>query len=294
MIFDVAGWPNADLSRLVRSRPHEWHVQEAGVALGNTVLLLHGAGASTHTWRDIIPVLAQERHVVALDLPGQGFTRAGTLRRCGLDAMTEDIISLIAQESWNPQLIIGHSAGAAIALNLAQTWHREGGPSPDIVTINAALDRFEGIAGWLFPLLAKALALNPLTSLLFTMGGDPQKRAKRLIDGTGSEIDSTGLKCYAHLVGKRAHVEATLQMMAQWKIDNVLPRLSDLPNRCVFVAGDGDRAVPADVSARAAEALKNSQVVLLQGYGHLLHEEQPQMFISLVKEAFTSDRFKPS
>jgi magnesium chelatase accessory protein len=39
-----------------------------------TVLLLHGTGASTHSWRALAPLLARRCTVVALDLPGHGFT----------------------------------------------------------------------------------------------------------------------------------------------------------------------------------------------------------------------------
>lgn len=290
MSVTAPNWPNCELSRLVRARPHEWHVQEANRDAGNTALLLHGAGASTHTWRDILPALARERHVIAVDMPGQGFSRAGTLRRCGLDPMTEDLATLIKQENWRPSLIVGHSAGAALALNLAREWSGSAGLQPVIVGINAALDRFEGIAGWLFPVLAKALALNPVTSLLFTMGGNPHRRAERLIVGTGSEIDARGLDCYAYLIGKRTHVEATLQMMAQWSIDDLLPRLGDLPNRCLFITGDGDRAVPPGVSERAASRLPHAGVVYLNGYGHLVHEEATEEVLEVIRNSLSIGR----
>ena len=85
-------WPNADLSRRVQGPVHRWHVQEAGQ--GKTILLLHGAGGSTHNYRDMIPVLAHDFRVVAIDLPGQGFTQLGARHRCGLDPMAQDIAAL--------------------------------------------------------------------------------------------------------------------------------------------------------------------------------------------------------
>lgn len=48
--------------------------REAGPSEGPTVLLLHGFGASSHMFRELIPVLAQEYHVIAPDLPGFGQT----------------------------------------------------------------------------------------------------------------------------------------------------------------------------------------------------------------------------
>ena len=52
-----------------------------------------------------------------------------------------------------PAVVIGHSAGGAIALNLARRLQ----PAPAVICLNAALGRFDGAAGWLFPILAKLM-----------------------------------------------------------------------------------------------------------------------------------------
>lgn len=278
---DLPDWPLSDLSRRIRNRPHDWHVQEAGT--GETVLLLHGAGGSSHSWRDMILPIAETFHVVALDLPGQGFSRAGNKRRLGLPAMTEDIGALCAAQGWRPRAIIGHSAGAAIALCLARRMTRPDGRPTDVIGLNAALDRFEGVAGWLFPVLAKILALNPLTSTFFTLGGDPKARARRLIQGTGSEIDDRGLDCYARLITDRQHVDATLQMMAQWDIASLLDHLPDIRARCLLITGAGDTAVSPDVSARAAARLATCDTFRMEGAGHLAHEEYPAATLAQIE-----------
>lgn len=48
--------------------------REAGSPQAPTVLLLHGFGASSYMFRDLIPKLAEKYHVVAPDLPGFGQT----------------------------------------------------------------------------------------------------------------------------------------------------------------------------------------------------------------------------
>ena len=67
--------------------------------------------------------------------------------------MAEDLARLIRQEAWAPMAYIGHSAGAAIALRLAEL-----APPRAVIGLNAALGQFEGVAGWLFPVMAKLLA----------------------------------------------------------------------------------------------------------------------------------------
>ena len=111
---DLPGWSLPDLSTRIVNGPHRWHVQIAGT--GPDLLLLPGAGASTHTWRALIPELAKTHRVIALDLPGQGFTQSPNAKRSGLEEMAEDITALARSEGWTPAAIIGHSAGAAIAM----------------------------------------------------------------------------------------------------------------------------------------------------------------------------------
>jgi magnesium chelatase accessory protein len=142
-----ADWPNRNASRHVFCAPHLWHVQEIGS--GPTLLMIHGAGGASHSWRGLVPVLADHYHLVIVDLPGQGFTRLGARHRCGLDAMAEDLARLIRQEALAPMAYIGHSAGAAIALRLAEL-----APPRAVIGLNAALGQFEGVAGWLFPIMA--------------------------------------------------------------------------------------------------------------------------------------------
>jgi magnesium chelatase accessory protein len=250
-------WPNRDASRLVRCRPHRWHLQVRGS--GPDVLFLHGAGASAHSFAALSGLVsAAGWRTVAPDLPGHGFTRLGVRGRSGLDAMAEDLAALLAQEGIRPAAIIGHSAGAAIALRLAEML-----PAAPrcIVGINAALGPFEGVAGWLFPVIARVLALNPLVPQLFSRGSRAPAQIARLIGSTGSALDAHGLDLYR---------------------EGILSRLAGIALPCLLVTADRDRAVPPATSARAAAAMPAAELVSLTGFGHLVHEEAPGAVASLI------------
>jgi magnesium chelatase accessory protein len=277
---DLKDWPLSHLSHRIRHRPHDWHVQETGE--GPTLLLLHGAGATTHSWRDVIPPLAARHHVVALDLPGHGFTRPGSRTRFGLTKTAEDIATLCDAQGWQPEGIIGHSAGGAVALDLATRLTATDGSPPRLVGINAALDRFEGVASWLFPALAKMLALNPLTSYAFAMGGARPDRARNVIGSTGSALSEESLSYYARLLSDRDHIDGTLQMMANWNTDALWQRMGDITAPCLLITGEKDKAVPPDVSVRAAQKLPNAETRQLAGLGHLAHEEEPERVAKLI------------
>jgi len=273
---DLTTWSHPSLSRRVALGRHVWHVQEAGD--GPTILLLHGAGASVHTWRDLIPDLALDHHVIALDLPGQGFSIAQNARM-GLDEMAQDIDALLIAEQREPSIVLCHSAGAAIALRLAQMR-----PLKQIIGINPALDHFEGVAGWLFPVLAKLLAINPLTASLFTFGASPA-RAEKLIKGTGSKLTPEGLRFYTRLMRDKPHVNGTLQMMARWRLDQLLADLPSIDTKVLFLIGGKDSAVPPKVADQSAARLQNARVERFDDLGHLAQEEAPQRLLKSIRKA---------
>ena len=265
-----ADWPYRAASRHIACKPHLWHVQEVGA--GPVVLLLHGAGGATHSFRHLIPLLIPQYRIVALDLPGQGLSVLGARGRCGLDPVAEDIAALIRHQGWQPFAIIGHSAGAAIAQRLAEIL-----PLNAVIGINSALGAFEGLEGWLFPVMAKALALTPFVPSLFSKLAGTPTQVRQLIATTGSTLDEEGLALYLHLMKKPAHVSATLAMMAQWNLTPFLRRLKDQKVPSLLLTATNDRAVPPTVSARAAQVMPNATWHDIAGYGHLVHEEAAKL-----------------
>ncbi|MEM7644569.1 MAG: alpha/beta fold hydrolase BchO [Pseudomonadota bacterium] len=258
-------WPFAQASRFVAARPHRWHVQQVGD--GPDILMLHGAGGATHSWRALAPHLNGYR-LTMIDLPGHGFTRLGSSGRSGLDPMAEDIRTLCTALDLTPRIILGHSAGAALALRLAQE-----DPVP-VIALNGAFQMFDGLAGWLFPVMAKALSLNPLTPFLFTVGGTPA-RTRRLIESTGSRIDEDGLAHYHRLISNRTHVSGALSMMANWSLDRLVRAAPEIEAPVLLLAGGKDEAVPVSVSEDMAARLPDAQLTIMPDLGHLMHEEAP-------------------
>ncbi|MEL7093312.1 MAG: alpha/beta fold hydrolase BchO [Pseudomonadota bacterium] len=271
---EIESWPLADTSRQITGPVHRWHVQEAGE--GPVVLLLHGAGGSTHSFRDLIPIFAAGFKVVAVDLPGHGFTRLGARQRSSLPAMADDIAALCRQEGWAPLVIIGHSAGGAVALQMAR------GTGQHVIGLNAALGEFPGLAGLIFPLMAKALAAMPFATTLFSSASSSPERVRTLIQSTGSRLDDKGYALYRRLVGDKTHVDGTLQMMAQWDLRGLLDNLPAHEGRVDLIVGTEDNTVPPKVSHAVAARMADTHVHALQGLGHLAHEEAPEQVAGLI------------
>ncbi len=281
---DGATWPQSQYSRFVVSKPNRWHLQEAGS--GPLLLLIHGAGGATHSWRHLFNTLAADNRVVAVDLPGQGFTQLGAQQRCGLDPMAEDLLALCRSEVLMPDAIIGHSAGAAIALRMAEMM----APAPpDVIGINAALGNFDGVAGVLFPVLAKTIAMVPMAANLFSATTSSRQSIERIIRGTGSVLPAQDIALYRRLVADPSHVSATLQMIAQWKLDPLLKRLPQNAARTLLIVAENDTAVPPEISRKAAALMPDATCVTLPGLGHLAHEEDAGAVAPLIRRFLNRD-----
>jgi magnesium chelatase accessory protein len=236
-----------------------------------------------------MPRLARGHRVTAMDLPGMGFTRRGRRGRSGLAEMAEDLRALLdALGIGAPDALIGHSAGAVIAARLAL----DGVPGR-VVSINGAFDAFEGLAGVLFPVLARLLAVNPLTVPLFTIGTRDPARARRLIEGTGSRLDAEGLELYHRLIRDPEHVDGALAQMAAWRHVGLRGEMAAALDRpALFLTGGKDRTVPPRISSDLAAHLRASgrtaREVRMEELGHLMHEEAPARVADEI-EPFLSD-----
>lgn len=262
-------WPNRNASRIVQLAPHRWHVQQTGT--GPDALLLHGAGASAHSWAPLVPHLENDHRLFMPDMPGHGFTQSPK-GRARLPDFARDLGALVADQLIRPKLLIGHSAGGAVALEMVRLGLIRPGK---IVILNGALEDFRGAAGFLFPVIAKVLALNPLTGLFLSSGAQSLSQARSMVGTTGSELPDAQLRPYAQLIGKRSHVDGTLGMMAQWSLTELNRALPRITTPTLFLHGVKDSAVDASVAERAVAAMPDARLIMIDKAGHLAHEEAP-------------------
>ena len=76
---DGADWPHREASQFIACDGLRWHVQRFACGTASSLpaprcLLIHGTGSSTHSWRDVVPLLQPHFEVLAIDLPGHAFT----------------------------------------------------------------------------------------------------------------------------------------------------------------------------------------------------------------------------
>jgi pimeloyl-ACP methyl ester carboxylesterase len=93
------------------------HYQEWGRS-GQSIVLIHGLYDNAGVWKSLAPLLAADYHILAPDRRGAG---GSDTPKSGYDTQTQinDLIALIQSQKLGPVTLVGHSAGAELALRIA-------------------------------------------------------------------------------------------------------------------------------------------------------------------------------
>lgn len=271
-------WPNRECSRFVEVDGLRWHLQQGGS--GPACLLLHGTGAATHSWRGLLPLLMRHFRVLAPDLPGHGFTARPRLDEgLSLPGMAQAVSRLLQAENVEPQIVIGHSAGAAVACRMAL----DGKIDPSLlVSLNGALLPLSGLKHPAFTPLVRSIFSSDWVSKWFSKRLDSPAAIGSMLAGTGSRLDARGLEFYRRLSVCSAHTGAALTMMAVWDPRPLAHELPRLRGELLLIVGAEDRMILPGEAAKVARLVPHSHIEQLPKLGHLAHEESPEIVAQLI------------
>ncbi len=261
-------WPHRELSRRVGCGGLDWHVQVGGH--GPAILLLHGTGASAHSWADVVSALEQRATVVVPDLPGHGFTQGASIHDLSLPWIAGALDQLLATLDIGPiELVAGHSSGAPLALRWALGQKQQPrwvvGFNPALIAPPAAYQQF--VAPFLVP-----LATSRFMASLFATVGVSSGMVHRLLKSTNSELSEEQRARYELLFRRPAHVRGAMGLMAAADLPHLLADLNRLHSAQCYVLGTVDDWIPrAPVESVISRFAPLAEVEYWSG-GHLLHE----------------------
>jgi magnesium chelatase accessory protein len=273
-----ADWPHREHSRSVAVGALDWHVQVMG--RGPTLLLLHGSGASAHSWADLMEMLAGHATVVAPDLPGHAFTTGATTADMTLPGMQAALAGLLtALKLPAPVLVAGHSAGAALALRWALSTPR---PPVALVGFNPSLVAPASVyTDWLAPLINPVATSAPVAQLLAGLAVRTGM-VDSLLNSTQSVLPAAQRERYRLLFGRPDHVRGAMGFMAAADLPALLADSARLPGAVHFIVGTRDAWVPeASLQPVIARHFPQARVERWVG-GHVLHEEMPAKAASML------------
>ena len=264
---------------------------QAAAAPDAAFLLLHGFGASTRSWAATLPWLSDRALAVAYDRPAFGLTERplGRWRAeanpYGPPAQVATAIGVLDALGVERAVLIGHSAGAAIALQTALA-------HPDrvagLVLVGAAVYVGGGAPAWVKPLL-RTPQLNRIGPLIVRqIGGDQGDAFLRSSWADPTRLDEATVAAY------RRPLQVTDWDRALWELvkasaqPDLVPLLPAVRVPVLVVTGAHDAIVPAAQSNDLARDLTGvpggAALVELDGCGHLPHEECPEAFRRAVED----------
>jgi len=266
------------------------HYTDTGESTGPTFALLHGFGASTFSWRDVVAPLAERGRVIVFDRPAFGLTErvlpgdwdpdewpAGS--PYSPEAQADLTVALLDALGIEKAVLVGHSAGGTVAV-LAALRHPTrvqalvledaaiytGGGAPRAVLPLLRTPQLRRVG----PLLVRSFADDAFERLLVAAWHDPSRITDKI----------------------RAGYQAPLRVAdwdrALWELviargeDAVSERADEVRVPTLVITGEGDRVVPPQDSTRVSRAIAGSELVTVPDAGHIPHEETPDAFLNAV------------
>ncbi|NKX86520.1 alpha/beta fold hydrolase [Nocardia coubleae] len=258
---------------------------------GPPLLLLHGGMLDTArgVWRRIVPDLAVDHRVYAIDLPRHGNSRPwqGVLDDTFYRRFLHELLDTLDL----PRVaIIGISLGAGVATGYALD-------HPERVTALIAIGPggigAERTAQFLTWLLIRTPGVLRLTSRY--LARHPASIRKSMISTLTAgaktpDFDTIVELATAEAVAKAEHDEPVLD---DWMTRaygpfamrlNLLPALPGMITPTLWVRGGNDRLVGATEMSAAAAATPNGRLVTIPDAGHIVTYDQPEEFNRLARE----------
>lgn len=249
-----------------------------------TLILLHGFGASTFSWREVMEPLGETRTVIAFDRPAFGLTQRPLSWEEGENPYTPQaqvaiLLGLMDELNVDQAVVVGNSAGGTVAVNAAL--HHPDRVSA-LVLVDAAIYEGGGAPSWVRPLLNTPQMdhLGPLLARQLEARGDA------FIDSAWHDPGKITPEIRA---GYREPLRAQNWDRALWELTkasqelNLGQRLDEITMPSLVITGDDDRIVPTEQSIRLARELPQAELAVIPDCGHLPHEECPEPFLDAVE-----------
>jgi pimeloyl-ACP methyl ester carboxylesterase len=249
------------------------------------LLLIHGLGGSSATWREVLPAFARRYTVVVPDLLGHGESDKPS-HDYSLGAHANVLRDLMIAIGFERATVVGQSLGGGVAMQLAyqhpQRCERlvlvsSGGLGSEVSWLLRALTLpgVEYLMPVLFPSFVRD-AGNALSRRLHGLG----LRAPRLEQEWRTYVSLTE-------PGNRSSFMRTLRSVVDpaGQAVSAKDRLylaSQVPTLIVW--GRHDHMIPVEHAFAAHEAIPQSQLAVFEDSGHFPQAEEPQRFFEVVSD----------
>ncbi|MEH7458954.1 alpha/beta hydrolase [Bacillus pseudomycoides] len=234
-----------------------------------TFVLVHGFLSSSFSYRRLIPLLAQEGTVIALDLPPFGKSDKSNQFKYSYHNLATIIIDLVEHLQLSNIVLVGHSMGGQISLYVNHI-------RPDLITKTILLCSSSYLHRANLPLIYSSYL--PFFHLYVKNWIIRRGVVHNLMNVVHdhSLIDDEMMKGYAAPFYDNRIFPALTRMIRDREGDLSPAELREIKTPTLLIWGEKDRVVPVHIGHRLHKDLPNSKFISYENVGHLLPEEKPE------------------
>ncbi len=242
------------------------------------IILLHGTGASLHTWDAWTEVLKAQHRVIRVDLPGFGLTGPTPDSNYQMPVYTHFMRTLMETLQIKRAVLAGNSFGGDVSWQTAVTY-------PDIVSKLILVDASGYASSAKSVPIAFQLAQMPLLSSLLrsilpravlessvrNVYADPSKVTPQLVDR------------YYELALRAGNRKAITERFVQNKPGHNESAIQLVQVPTLILWGGLDRLITPDNAEKFHRDIAGSQLIIFEKLGHVGHEEDPAATVAAVQ-----------
>jgi len=261
--------------------PITLYAEETGE--GPPMLLIHGLGESTFTWRKIAPALSATHRVIVLDLKGFGRSDKPLDQAYSADHQAALVAAFMEKRGLKDVVVVGHSFGGTVALRTALIPSvREAGRIRRLVIISA-------------PALPGSVASHlrvvdiPAVPEALAAALPPEMMARLLLRearGGVSNIPDEDIKGYAapyyEMAAKHAFLVTARSIVAETG-EEISARYRTISQPTLVIWCRKDQVVPLRAGKRLRRTLPNARIAVLESCHHLPQDERPAALVELIR-----------
>lgn len=242
------------------------------------LVLIHGTGASLHTWEGWVAQLARTRRVISFDLPGFGLTGPNAEHDYSDARYVAFVRNLLSRLGVGRAIVGGNSLGGEIAWQVALA---DPARVAGLVLVDAAGFDFVpeslplGFAIARIPVVREpmrwVLPRRAIEDSVRNVYGDPSRVTAALVDR------------YYELTlreGNRVALMRRMDQLAPGPVD----RLGEIKVPTLILWGERDRLIPLPWGRRFEQAIPGSRLVVFPKLGHVPHEEDPAATLAALRD----------
>jgi pimeloyl-ACP methyl ester carboxylesterase len=257
------------------SRPEDQSGDQSGTGTGTgsgdrlePVLLIHGFMGSSYDFHQVMPDLAANRRILAVDLPGFGLSDKSPELDYSKKNMASLMLRFMAALQIEQYVVMGHSMGGEIALRMAldEPQHIS---RLVLISSGGSRDIQRGFSGTAPEWLLESIFKNYLVQRLYFP----------LAVGEIRHASASSFDPFFYF--NKQIPAATLNQMTR---DNdsgaIAGRLGEIGQPTLLVWGDQDRVIPLEQGHTLDERIPDSRLVIYKNCGHLVALEQPAALLA--------------